>query len=156
MGFFAVEPVIASDEGFTPQNDIFGRKTFGEKLTRIIGAVESPSVLLLDAPWGTGKTTFVKMWRGELAKLGIPSIYFDAFANDYQEDTFIAIASQIIAEAESLKSLHKDILIDFKTKAMKAAKLLGIAAVKIGVRVGTAGLNQIESSPGFAGVAVVV
>lgn len=92
---------IGHTESFTPQKDIFGRKEFGDKLTRIVATLGSPSVLLLDAPWGTGKTTFVKMWRGELSKAGIPSIYFDAFANDYQEDAFLAVASQIIAEAES-------------------------------------------------------
>ena len=48
---------IAADEGFMPRKDIFGRKSFGDKLTKIVRALEIPSVLLLDAPWGTGKTT---------------------------------------------------------------------------------------------------
>jgi len=36
--------------------------------------------------------------RGELVKAGIHSVYFDAFANDYQDDAFLAVASQVIAE----------------------------------------------------------
>jgi len=91
LQLFPPEIEIAADEGFSA-HDIFERKDFGDRLTRIVRALEIPRVLLLDAPWGPGKTIFVKMWRGELAKAGIPSIYFDAFANDYQEDAFLAVA----------------------------------------------------------------
>jgi hypothetical protein len=107
LRLFPPEMEIDPTEGFMPKKDIFGRKSFGDRLTRIVRAIENPSVLLLDAPWGTGNTTFVKMWRGELMKAGIPSVYFDAFANDYQEDAFLAVASQIIADAESLAPCRK-------------------------------------------------
>ncbi len=94
-------PELASggDEGFTSENDIFGRKAFGDVLTRIVSELEGPTVLLLDAPWGTGKTTFVKMWRGELVKAKVPTISFDAFANDYREDGFLALAGETVARA---------------------------------------------------------
>jgi hypothetical protein len=109
-----------------------------------VQALEGPSVLLLDAPWGSGKSTFVKMWRGELTKAGIPSVYFDAFANDYQEDAFIAVASQIIAEAESVAPKQAKILAAFKTKALQTAKVLGRASVGLAVRAATAGLVEAE------------
>jgi KAP family P-loop domain len=85
---------IGVDEGFTPERDIFGRKPFAEQLTRIVRRIDGPAVLLLDSPWGTGKTTFVKMWLGELSKADVPNIYFDAFANDYLEDAFLAVAGR--------------------------------------------------------------
>jgi hypothetical protein len=145
LRLFPPEIEVAPDEGFAPQKDIFGRKTFGDQLTRIVSTLESPSVLLLDAPWGTGKTTFVKMWRGELKKIGIPSIYFDAFANDYQQDAFLAIASQIIAAATNLASTEETALDKFRTHALKAAKILGRATLHIGVRAATAGLVEYQA-----------
>ena len=98
---------IGPEEGFTPEKDIFGRKPFGDQLTRIVRALEGPTVLLLDAPWGTGKTTFIKMWLGQLGKAGIPTIYFDAFASDYHDDAFLTVAGEIVARAEELKPRSK-------------------------------------------------
>jgi KAP family P-loop domain len=136
---------IDPTEGFLPEKDIFGRKSFGDRLTRIVRALENPSVLLLDAPWGTGKTTFVKMWRGELMKAGIPSVYFDAFASDYQEDAFLAVASQIIADAESLAPCRESARNTFRAKAFQTARILGRASLRLGVRVATAGLVEGEA-----------
>jgi predicted KAP-like P-loop ATPase len=132
---------ISADEGFS-RNDIFGRKELGQQLTRIVQRLGSPSVLVLDAPWGSGKTTFVKMWRGELGKAGIPSIYFDAFANDYQEDAFLAVASQIIAEAEALMPRSEKALKAFKAKALSALRVLGGAVFRAAVHTASAGLVE--------------
>jgi hypothetical protein len=86
-----------------------GRRSrrWSSQLTRIVAALEGPTVLLLDAPWGTGKTTFIKMWLGELANVGIPTIYFDAFTNDYHDDAFLTVAGEIVARAEELKPRSK-------------------------------------------------
>jgi predicted KAP-like P-loop ATPase len=135
---------IGIDEGFTPEKDIFGRKPFGETLTRIVRNLESPAVLLLDAPWGTGKTTFVKMWRGELAKAMIPSIFFDAFADDYHEDAFITLAGEIIARAEEQKPRSGETLKTFKRRAVGVAKVLGRASLRFGIRAASAGLLSGE------------
>jgi hypothetical protein len=95
---------------------------------------------LLDAEWGTGKTTFVKMWLGELAKAGVPTIYFDAFANDYHDDAFLTVAGEIVARAEELKPKSKRALRQFKDSAVGVAKTLGRASVRIGIRTASAGL----------------
>ena len=150
MRLFPREMEIGPVEGFTPEKDIFGRKPFADQLTRIVRALEDPSVLLLDSPWGTGKTTFVKMWRGELAKSEVPSVYFDAFANDYQEDAFLAVAGQIIAEAESLAPRQTKILKTFKRRALETAKI-GRASLRVGVRAATAGFVEGEDLEKAAG-----
>jgi hypothetical protein len=81
----------------------------------------------------------------ELMKAGIPSVYFDAFANDYQEDAFLAVASQIIADAESLAPCRKSARNTFKENAFQTAKVLGRASLRLGVRVATAGLVEGEA-----------
>lgn len=140
MRLFPREPEIGPEEGFTPEKDIFSRKSFGDQLTRIVCALEGPGVLLLDAPWGKGKTTFVKMWLGELAKADIPTIYFDAFTNDYHDDAFLTVAGEIVARAEELKPRSKKALRKFKDSAISVAKALGRASVRIGIRTASAGV----------------
>jgi ABC-type hemin transport system ATPase subunit len=83
---------IGELEGFMPDKDIFGRAIHGKRLTNLITTVSDPLVIAVDGQWGSGKTTFLKMWAGELRKSGFPVIFFDAFENDYAEDAFAAAA----------------------------------------------------------------
>lgn len=57
---------ISEDDPF--DSDLLGRKESAEVLTRIVSQTEGPCVLALDAPWGYGKTTFLKMWEFWLRK----------------------------------------------------------------------------------------
>jgi hypothetical protein len=130
MRLFPKELEIAPGEGFTAENDIFGRAAFGQQLTSIVSRVDAPLVLVLDAPLGEWKTTFMRMLAGELNKQNIPSIYFDAFANDYQDNAFIALSSHIIDELDvaapsSAKSKK------FRSTAFKVAKVLGKAVFRL-------------------------
>ena len=84
---------VDEDDGF--KNDVLDRQPFGEALLNIVTRSKDELVVSIDGQWGEGKTTFVKMWRGLLAEHKIPSIYIDAFANDYSDDAFIVIASAI-------------------------------------------------------------
>jgi hypothetical protein len=54
---FPLEPYIDPSHPF--DNDIIGnRKQFADGLTALVSQLTGPAVLLLDAPWGAGKTTF--------------------------------------------------------------------------------------------------
>lgn len=125
---------IDENEGFTPQKDIFNRKFFAEKLTNIIRETDDELVIALDAKWGAGKTTFVKMWRGYLKQNNIQSIYFDAFENDFVEDPMIALTGEILA---LIKEEKKE---EFKKKAISAIKVVTRAGLKIGIKALTAGV----------------
>jgi hypothetical protein len=83
------------------------------------------------------------MWAGELKKGGIPAVYFDSFANDYQKDAFIALTSYGIEEIER-KSPTSPKGTDFKEKAFKVARVLGQAGFRLGVKAATAGLVEAE------------
>jgi hypothetical protein len=128
---------IGPDTGFT--YDIFNRKPFADRLTNIVRALDHPAVLLLDGEWGTGETTFVKMWLGELFKEGLAGIYFDAFANDYHDDAFMAIAGEIVGHAQKLKPQNEAVQC-FKQTAIGVAKILGRASIRIAIRTASAGL----------------
>ncbi|GGP81107.1 KAP family P-loop NTPase fold protein [Shewanella ulleungensis] len=126
--------------GFDPAVDIFRRKDFGERLANLIENAEGNLVIALDAGWGQGKSTFIKMWRGHLSHhrdSKIQSVYFDAFENDYQKDPFLALASemyQLIPDADASNKIK------FKDKAIKAGKSLARGTLKLTVKTVTAGI----------------
>lgn len=126
---------IDNETGFSPEIDIFNRKGFGESLLNLISNADSHLVLALDAPWGEGKSTFIKMWRGHLKERGVTSIYFDAFENDYQSDPFLAISSQIYSLVDD-EDKHKE----FREKANAALRVIGRASMRLGIRTLTAGI----------------
>ena len=67
----SLPPVEAGEEeGFTQSKDIFGLKYLGDGMTNLIANVDDPLVIAFDGQWGAGKTTFLKMWAGELRKQG--------------------------------------------------------------------------------------
>ena len=131
---------IEDHEGFSPEKDIFVRKEFGERLAKQLTQTDDEFVVALDAGWGEGKSTFIKMWKGYVThhrEQKIRTIYFDAFSNDYQKDPFVALAAEIY---DLLKDNSTKIKDDFITKAGAAANALARGAVKIAVRVGTNGV----------------
>jgi hypothetical protein len=130
---------IGDEEGFSADKDLFGRKSLGLGLTNLITTVSQPMVIALDAQWGSGKTTFLKMWAGELRKEKIPVIYFDAFENDYIADAFAAIAGQMITLAREKKKERDGSFVRFRSSAISTGKVLARSALKIGVKLGTAG-----------------
>ncbi|MGX2952789.1 P-loop NTPase fold protein [Shewanella sp. JL219SE-S6] len=67
MKIVTPEVQIDDETGFEPSIDIFERKEFGERLANLIENAESNPVIALDAGWGQGKSTFIKMWRGYLS-----------------------------------------------------------------------------------------
>ena len=150
MKIFLPEIEIGLEEGFNPEKDIFKRSGLGKGLTNLINSADDSIVLAVDGQWGSGKTVFLKMWAGELRKLGFPVIYFDAFAHDYFDDAFLAIAGELIALADEATRIDKGKLTDFKTKAGRAAKIIARASLKMGVRAVTLGAGKAEDLEGLA------
>lgn len=52
-------------------------------------------VLNVNAEWGFGKTYFLKNWADDLASQGHPTVYFDAWENDFSKDPLIAFIASI-------------------------------------------------------------
>lgn len=130
---------ISETEGFS-EKDIFQREKFGERLARLFVNTNENVVVALDAPWGEGKSTFIKMWKGHVEfqrEKKLKTIYFDAFANDYQKDPFIALSAELY-EMISDEDINKQE--EFKEKATNAIKAMSRGALKIGVKALTGGI----------------
>lgn len=98
-------PSIADKEKITfEKDDVLNRKPFGEMLTNLVQGGEESLVMSIDAKWGEGKTTFVKMWQSLLNDNKIPNIRIDAFENDYVDDAFILLVNTILAYADEHKN----------------------------------------------------
>ena len=134
---------IGEKTGFA-ENDRFWRKDFANRLTNLVKNIEEPTVFLLDAPWGDGKTTFLKQWAGELRNVGVPVIEFDAFARDYQADPFIALSAEIFAAAQKVESLEEDTRANFFKNAKSLGKSLLPIATQIAISKATLGLLSPE------------
>ncbi len=139
MRFFPAPIEISDDEGFSRDKDIFQRNAFAEGLTNLVTTSEDPLVILLDSPWGTGKTTFVKMWAGELRKQDFPVIYFDAFENDHVDHGFVAIAAEVIRLSQKLKKTKTPAYKRFIKTAGRLGGVLLRTSARVGVKAATLG-----------------
>ena len=86
--------VIPKDNPFG--NDLIGRENCAEILTQLVDVyAQSGCVLSLNGKWGSGKTTFVKMWKQYLVNKGFKTLYFNAWEQDYLEDPLMALVSEM-------------------------------------------------------------
>ena len=59
--------------------------------------------MAIDAPWGHGKTTFLKIWSEYLRKQEFRTIEFNAWETDYSKDPFVTLSSELVAGFERYK-----------------------------------------------------
>ena len=76
-------------------NDLLNRKEPAEILTHLISSIEGPCVLSVDGAWGSGKTTFLRMWTQHLINQGFPVVTFNAWETDYSAAPFISLAAAL-------------------------------------------------------------
>lgn len=71
------------------------RKKYADVLTEIVRNYAEGFVLAINNEWGTGKTTFIKMWKQQLDNSGFKTLYFNAWENDFNEEPLVAIISEL-------------------------------------------------------------
>lgn len=87
------ELAIPPDKPFA--NCKLGREKYAVVLTDIIKTFPDGFVLAVNNEWGTGKTTFVKMWEQHLKNEGFQTIYFNAWENDFNNNPLVAIIAEL-------------------------------------------------------------
>lgn len=111
------------------KNDKLDREKYADILTRLLETYSTPFVLSLDAAWGYGKTTFVKMWVQKLRLQGKHCVYYSAWESDYSEDPLSSIVTEL---KQSLEAQYKGN--EEKSDVKKNLETIGHAATKIAVR----------------------
>ena len=103
-------------------NDSLDRLESAEALTNFLKTVNEPTVLCINAPWGEGKTTFLKMWQQSLKNDHFPTVYFNSWENDFSNDALVCLIGELESAFDSSDSKSKDIY--------KKLKKLGAASFK--------------------------
>ncbi len=105
-------------EGNPFQNCQLGREKYARILTDIIDSEQDGFVLALNNKWGTGKTTFVRMWEQHLRNENFSTIYFNAWENDFEDNPLTAF----IAELKVIDKAQNDKFTEVVKKAAVISK----------------------------------
>ena len=121
--------------------DLLERKDAVEVLTHLVGSLEGPCVLAVDAAWGAGKTTFLRIWKQYLVNKKFPVIEFNAWENDFSGDPLVALSTELTEGLNECGNgpLHRKI-----TVTKKAAKEVLKRAVPGAIRLATAGILDVN------------
>ncbi len=92
---------VPEDDPF--KNDLLDRKESAEVLTHLVGSIEGPCVLAVDAAWGAGKTTFLRIWSQHLRNQGFPVVEFNAWETDHSGDPFVVLSGELTEGLQEYK-----------------------------------------------------
>ena len=146
------EIAVPQDNPF--ENDRLGRKEPAEILTHLIDSLEGPCVLAVNAMWGNGKTTFLRMWARYLRNEKFPVVEFNAWETDFSGDPFVALSTELIEELEGFGRDNETALGQKIAETKKQIKKFIRRATPAFIRAISAGLldvgSQIEKEVGQA------
>ena len=126
---FRIQPIDNDPPEKNPfEFDLLNREEAVETLTRLISTIEGPCVLAVDAPWGAGKTTFLKIWAQYLRNQHFFVVKFNAWETDFSDDPFVALCAELtrgFGEEEGGEYAK-----EFKKAAVKVIKHISSNAVE--------------------------
>jgi len=101
--------------GHPYDNCAAGREAVGKTLSSIVEKPELGCTIALCGRWGTGKTTFLRMWEQDLKDNGFPTVFLNAWKTEWEDDPLISIVACI---EKACKKGNKDTAIqEIKTIA---------------------------------------
>ena len=130
---------VPEDDPF--KNDLLGRRESVEVLTHLVRSLEGPCVLAVDAAWGNGKTTFLKIWARHLRNRGFPIVKFNAWETDFSGDPFVALSTELM---DGLQECTNDSMAQKVEDTKERAKEVLRRAIPGAVRLATAGILDIN------------
>ena len=141
--------------------DLLDRKEQVEALTNVVSNIEGPCVLAVDAAWGTGKTTFIRIWDQYLRNREFPVVRINAWETDFSGNPFVALTSGLTegfkhctgqAPTEKIDALKKGAKEVLRKVAPGSIRLLAGMIPVVGAEVGNAmGAYAEEALSDFPG-----
>ncbi|WP_279496264.1 KAP family P-loop NTPase fold protein [Aeromonas veronii] len=125
--------------------DRLDRARYAEFLTNYLAAEgkQRNYVLNLNAEWGAGKTWFIKRWYMEL-KAHYPTVYIDAWQQDFSDDPLLTVISSIIDQLKMIAGKENPIPEGMRQRLLGLFKVGGKLALKAAIR--KAGLEEDDFS----------
>lgn len=125
------------------KNDWLERKEIIENLSKLFMDTKNPFVLNINSQWGSGKTTFVKLWKAYLKKeMSIDSIYFSAWEDDFSKEPLISLLGELNTHLKNV-DVDKNIQQKFKEIKIIASSIIKKSLPSL-VKFSTAGILDIE------------
>ena len=89
-----------------------GREEAGKVLTSIVSNIDLGGTIALTGEWGTGKTTFLRMWKQSLEDQHYPTVLLNAWETEWAEDPLIAVIACIkrVCKQEESKEALNDVI----------------------------------------------
>lgn len=135
-------PQTPLDNIKTPfEGDVLQRKRLAEKMTGYLARLKAGAVIAIDAPWGEGKSWFGRNWAAQLKVDDYRVVYIDAFEQDYVEDPFLLIATELSGVFKS----DEGVMRGFLESSTDVARALLPFALKAMINIaGTVAFNKTD------------
>lgn len=130
------------------KDDKLGRKEYAEILTGIVETMVGGAVIALNGAWGTGKTTFLKMWEQHQKNQDFPVIHYNAWEDDICDEPLMSMLRGMkeLQGGEKLDNLFRvgaKVLVGALSGALVAATGVFGKVAKGAVK---GGMKQLEES----------
>lgn len=126
------------------EGDLLGRKDHVESFARLLLSLDTPNTLSINAPWGAGKTTFLKFLEATLINNSCKTVFYSAWETDFASDPLLAFLGEI--NQQLINMIGQD---DESGQAWKKTKIIGNHLIKrsipLAMRLGTLGLVESET-----------
>jgi len=110
-----------------PEEDKLGRLDEVNAAVRFLKSLRKPTVINVSAPWGAGKSFFLRMVEHQLKVENIPVIYHDAWTHDFNDDPFVGLLADF---KQALGGVNEDAQKKFMKKAGALALTVLAGAAK--------------------------
>lgn len=138
------EIIVLPSEPF--KNDKLGREPFVTEFSDLLKAIREPFVVALNAPWGTGKSTTLRMLESKLAADGMVTASFNSWEVDDATDPLVPLVAALHDRILQIKGYGENVdqekIARWKKLGSAIAKHGAIAAVKVA----TAGLLDMQAA----------
>lgn len=128
-------------------SDLLGRRRVAESMTELARSAQDGLVVSLHGQWGSGKTTFLSMWRQHLQAAGFKTLSFNAWETDIADDAMVALLGELepgLAGSSTCPSAEPTALEASVKRAKKIGSKLLRSAIPTAIRVATAGALDLE------------
>lgn len=116
--------------------DLLDRGPHVRAITDLLLKTDGNFVMTTSSPWGTGKTTFMRMWKVWLEHEGHPCVLFNAWENDYIDNPFLTFIAEMYEQLYALEGKGKQARRTALTKLKTAGKKLFPKLLSLGVKTG--------------------
>ena len=138
-------PEFVVDKADPFNNDLLERKESVEILTELLRSIAEPFVLCIDAPWGQGKTTFLRMWRQHLENEGVATLHFNAWENDFSDDALISLIGEVSSGIqERFEDKGHEVLVERLEKVKRFGAAIAKRAIPVTMKLATLGALDAE------------